>query len=276
MKAHLKLAALALGAALATHAGAQVTFYQDDNFGGRSFSADQPVDDFVRRGFNDRASSVRVVGEPWQVCEDADYGGRCVVLRPGRYPSLSAMGLENRLSSARVVRMSRRGGDDGRYGEPQPVYRPDAQPVQDYRRRGGERLYEANVTMSRAVMGAPEQRCWVERTQVEPERNGANVPGAIAGALIGGILGHQVGGGFGKDVATAGGVVAGAAVGAQVGRGNGNGRTQDVQRCANAPGQARPAYWDVSYRFRGQDHRVQMTQAPGATVTVNRQGEPRT
>jgi uncharacterized protein YcfJ len=48
-----------------------------------------------------------------------------------------------------------------------------------------------------------------------------------------------------------------------------------VQRCRQAPGQVRPAYWDVTYKFRGRDYRVQMTTPPGATVTVNAQGEPR-
>lgn len=48
------------------------------------------------------------------------------------------------------------------------------------------------------------------------------------------------------------------------------------QRCVNDPGQARPAYWDVTYNFiRGQDHRVQMTSAPGDTISVNVKGEPR-
>jgi len=48
-----------------------------------------------------------------------------------------------------------------------------------------------------------------------------------------------------------------------------------VQRCENVPGGAQPAYWDVTCNFRGQDHRIQMTTAPGPTITVNEQGEPR-
>ena len=145
----------------------------------------------------------------------------------------------------------------------------------DYRRRDQERLYEANVTSVRAVVGTPEQRCWVEREQVAQAQSSVNVPAAIAGAVIGGILGHQVGGGRGKDLATAGGAVAGAAIGANVDGGGQQAQTQDVQRCASVPSQARPDYWDVTYNFRGQDHRMQMTTAPGSTVTVNAQGEPR-
>ncbi|OYU42459.1 MAG: hypothetical protein CFE44_23880, partial [Burkholderiales bacterium PBB4] len=105
-----------------------------------------------------------------------------------------------------------------------------------------------------------------------------NIGGAIVGGLLGGILGHQVGGGTGKDLATVGGVVAGAAIGSRANGGNTAQGTslQDVQRCTTTAADARPAYWDVTYSFRGREHQVQMTSAPGTTVTVNAQGEPRT
>jgi uncharacterized protein YcfJ len=93
--------------------------------------------------------------------------------------------------------------------------------------------------------------------------------------VIGGILGHQVGGGRSQDVATAGGAVAGAVIGSNVGRdGGGQGYGQNVQRCTSVPSQT-PTYWDVTYNFRGQQHRMQMAQDPGRTVNVNSQGEPR-
>ena len=97
----LKLLA-GLGVALAgAQVSAQVRFYEHDNFAGRSFTAERPVGDFARFGFNDRASSAIVRGGRWQVCSDARFGGRCVTLRPGRYPSLGAMGLNDAVSSAR-------------------------------------------------------------------------------------------------------------------------------------------------------------------------------
>ena len=103
------------------------------------------------------------------------------------------------------------------------------------------------------------------------------MPGAIFGAVIGGILGHQVGGGRGQDIATAGGAVAGAAIGANAGRDGSGGYSysQNVRRCAEVSNQSRPNYWDVTYNFRGQEHRIQMLSQPGRTVTVNRAGEPR-
>jgi uncharacterized protein YcfJ len=246
---------------------AQVTFYEREGFQGRSFVANKQVANLQRFGFNDRASSAEVLGDRWEVCEDIRFRGRCVVLRPGRYPSLSAMGLNDRVSSVRVVSSSAR-IDDSRYA-PAPVA------AYDHRRRRNERLYEANVTSVRAVVATPEQRCWVEQEQIPQERSGVNVPGAIVGAIIGGVLGHQVGGGSGRDIATGVGAIGGGVVGANVGRGAQTAQTKDVQRCASVPSQARPDYWDVTYNFRGQDHRMQVTAPPGPTITVNEQGEPR-
>jgi len=247
----------------------QITFYENDNFQGRTFTTTNPVADFGRFGYNDRASSAVVRGERWEVCDDVQYRGRCVILRQGSYPTLGTMGLNDRVSSVRTV-ATQVTIDERRYA-------PPPQPVYNYRRRSNERLYEANITSVRAVVAAANQRCWVEREQVVQDRGNANAGGAVVGAIIGGILGHQVGGGSGRDAATAVGAVAGAAIGANANRDRGGQQvvTQDVQRCTSVPSQARPEYWDVTYTFRGQEYRVQMTNPPGATVTVNEQGEPR-
>ena len=250
----------------------QVTFYEHEGFGGRSFVARVQIDNFERVGFNDRASSAVVVGETREVCEDARFSGRCVLLPAGNFPSLAAMGLNDRISSARVMAPRPQANDeryDGR-NVPAPVG------YYDYRRRNDERLFDARVISARAVVGTPEQRCWVEREQVVQDQ-GTNVPAAVAGAVIGGILGHQIGGGRGRDVATVGGAIAGAAVGAKVGRDNGGqlAYTQSVQRCDNVSGRMRADYWDVIYSFRNEEHRVQMSAEPGPTIIVNGQGEPR-
>jgi uncharacterized protein YcfJ len=249
----------------------QIIFYEHDGFQGRSFTADAAVGDFRRFGYNDLASSAVVRGDRWEVCDDIGYSGRCVILRPGQYASLGAMGLNDRVSSTRTV------GAGARVEEPR--YAPLPIVSRDYGRRPNERLYEANITSVRAVVENSGQRCWVEPQQVvQEQRGGPNVPGAVLGAVIGGILGHQVGGGTGRDVATGVGVVAGAAIGGNSGRSEGSQQvvtTQNVQRCSSNPAQARPAYWDVTYNFRNQEYRMQMTTPPGATVTVNEQGEPR-
>jgi uncharacterized protein YcfJ len=249
---------------LAFEAAAQLTFYQNEGLRGRSFGVDRAIDNLDHYGFNDRASSVIVQRGQWEVCEDADFQGRCAVLRPGQYPSLASVGMNNVISSVRPVR----GGSNSTYVPPPP---PPAPPPYAFYPQPGETLYEADVIAVRAVLGSPEQRCWVEREQVG--RDGANAPAAILGGIVGGVLGHQIGGGRGNDVATALGAVGGAAVGANVNRGGVY--TQDVQRCAAVPGSGRPEYWDVTYVFRGREHRVQLSSPPGATIMVNRRGEPR-
>ena len=100
--------------------------------------------------------------------------------------------------------------------------------------------------------------------------------GAVLGGVAGGVLGHQIGSGRGNDVATALGAIGGAALGANTGQGGGGQvYTQDVHRCTTVEGPMRPEYWDVTYVFRGREHRVQMSTPPGRTITVNRNGEPR-
>ena len=282
MTSPLKCALALAAVALATQCAAQVTFYQDDGFAGRSYTTTQSIENFVSIGFNDQVSSVVVARDRWEVCQDVGYAGRCMVLRPGRYSSLSTMGMNDKISSVRMMAPNAP-IDDDRYapaGAPLSAPPPVAVLADDprYQRRGNERLYQANVTNVRAVTGAPEQRCWVEKGQVtQPQRGPANVGGAVLGALLGGIIGHQVGGGVGKGLATAGGAVGGAAIGANVGRDR-NGQVvtgPDVKRCENLPGQASAEYWDVTYHFRGREHHVQMVNPPGASITVNRQGEPR-
>jgi len=154
--------------------------------------------------------------------------------------------------------------------------RADAYPATtyDYRRRGNEPLYEAKVTYVRAVVGPPQQRCWVEPALVSSGAAGINIPGAIIGGAIGGVIGHQIGSGRGQDIATGIGVLGGAAVGANVGR-EGLVYSQNVQRCEYVPASAQADYWDVTYVFAGYEHRVQMTAPPGPTIWVNAQGEPR-
>ena len=260
------LGLMALSLAGHACAQAQITLYEGNEFQGRAYTTQKPQDKLKRNQTNERASSMVVWGERWEVCEDNRFRGRCVVLLPGRYATLEHMGLNNQISSLRPIAWSTRVQDDRLAPAPEQVY--------DNRRRNREQLFEADIDSVRAVSAVAGQRCWMEQAPPVPEPSRSNVGGAIIGGVIGGILGHQVGGGRGKDLATVGGVVAGAAIGSQVGRPSAT-EAQDIQRCAHAPEKDKPAYWDVSYRFRGLDHRVQMTTAPGHRIKVNAQGEPR-
>jgi uncharacterized protein YcfJ len=265
MNNYFKTAIAAATLVLGSHAMAQITFYEGEGYRGRAITANGPVTDLSRTkgGFNDRISSVVVDRGRWEVCEHARFEGKCVVLRRGSYDSLRALGMQDRISSVRKINNNRRYDS-----EIQPVAEvPDYQ----YRRRPNEAVYQAPVTSVHAVVGPPNERCWVERQQVQ--QNNPNVGGAILGGLIGGVLGHQVGGGSGKDLATGAGVVGGALLGANAGNRNGV-ATQDVRRCEQVANTT-PAYWDVTYNYRGQQHRIQMATAPGATIPVNGRGEPR-
>lgn len=264
MKTTIRAALVAAAVLGAGQVAAQVTLYSEEGLRGRALVVNDTVENFDRSGFNDRASSVIVERGRWEACEDAYFRGRCVVLRRGQYPSLASLGLNDRVSSVRRVR------GNPNYNEPPPV----PGPTYGFYQRQGERLYEADVVAVREVLGPPEQRCWVERQEVVRDR-GPNIPGAILGGVLGGVLGHQIGGGRGQDVATAVGAVGGAAVGANTGSRGGRVYSQDVQRCSSAPGSAQPAYWDVTYSFRGAQHRAQLSTPPGRTIPVNDRGEPR-
>ena len=88
------------------------------------------------------------------------------------------MGLGGEISSIRPVEGRYGDNDNRRYGDNDD--RRYAAQGYDYRRRPDERLFEAQVTSVRAVVGPPEQRCWVERQEYG---GNANIPGAIAGRL---------------------------------------------------------------------------------------------
>lgn len=261
-------AALAVSAmVLASQAMAQVVLYEREGFRGRSVVVNGEVRNLERRALGDTAASAVVERGRWEVCEEPRFRGRCAVLRRGNYDSLRGTGLEWNIASVRPAREGRRYDFEPQASAGGADYA--------YRRRASERTQEVPIREVRAIMGQANQRCWIERQAVPVASANTNIGGAVAGALIGGILGHQVGGGSGRDAATAAGVVAGAAVGNNVGRNTAPGyATQDVQRCQTVQGS--PAYYEVSYNFRGALHTVQMSAPPpGNTIIVNERGEPR-
>jgi len=253
---------------VATVPAPKITFYEFEGYRGRSFTTAQPTQDFRSAGFNDRASSAVVQGGRWEVCGGVGYRGPCTVLRQGSYETLSGMGLDDQLTSARPT--------DQRRAEVPDAPPPLATANYEYRRRPNERLFEVPVTAVRAVVGAPTERCWIEQQQATNDSgsSGNQAGRALLGAVIGGVIGHQIGGGSGRDLATAGGAVTGAVIGSRSGRDGDPGPTQDVRRCTSVPSTV-PAYWDVSYSFQGVPHQIQMSSEPGRTISVNRFGEPR-
>lgn len=274
MNLQLKCALSVAAFLLTTQAmAAQITFYEGEGFRGRAFTTtSRGVEDFRGSGLNDRASSVIVDSGKWEVCDDVRFGGRCVLLGPGSYDSLSRLRMNDRISSVRRAD-NRRAYDEHFVPEPMPGQ------VYEYRQRPGERLYEARVTSAHAVSRG--ERCWVERDQVE-ERSRAqehNVGAKVAGAIIGGILGHQIG--KGGAAITAGGAVAGGAVASRLAHDQDKRDERDddlygrdIRHCESRLSGA-PDFWDVTYVYANVEHRVQMESPPGRTVLVNSRGEPR-
>ena len=132
----LLLAAI-LSLAAGTAAADGITFYQNDNYGGRQFSADRAVANFAGNGFNDRVRSAVVHEGRWEICIDADYKGGCGVLEPGAYPDLGE--YAGRISSVRPI-ASRRSDNRSDY---RPDYRPDNRADdRDRHREARATLYE--------------------------------------------------------------------------------------------------------------------------------------
>ncbi len=63
---------IALAACLiAAPALAQVTFYEHDNYQGRTFGTKREVQNLTNHGFIDGASSIVVTSRSWDICEAA-------------------------------------------------------------------------------------------------------------------------------------------------------------------------------------------------------------
>ena len=106
------LAALALASSIAqAQQRPEVLAYVGRNFEGRHVAITRDVANFEGIGFNDRASSLRVLRGTWEFCTDAFYRGSCRTLGPGDYRDLGSQ--DNRLSSARIVAAGRPGWGHG-------------------------------------------------------------------------------------------------------------------------------------------------------------------
>ena len=133
-------------------------------------------------------------------------------------------------------------------------------------------------------VNAPRNECRTQWINEDRYSGGAGQDrqygGAIVGGLAGGVLGHQVGGGRGKDVATALGVVLGAMTGDQLAnrdqRGQPYENTQrEVQRCRTLyDTQTRITGYRVAYEYRGQHYTTLMRSNPGDSLQVRVSVDP--
>ena len=105
--------------------------------------------------------------------------------------------------------------------------------------------------------------------------------GMLAGGLIGGIIGHQFGKGRGKKVATAVGTLVGAQIGHEAVNGHIDHHGETLvgfeQHCET---RHRVVYeevidaYDVTYRYRGRTHRIEMPYDPGKRIKMRIQITP--
>lgn len=79
-----------------------IVLFAQARFGGRRIEPRGEVRTLDDYDFNDQAGSIIINQGRWELCEHADFRGKCVVLGPGRYEFLDDM--NNRISSLRRVR----------------------------------------------------------------------------------------------------------------------------------------------------------------------------
>jgi uncharacterized protein YcfJ len=124
----------------------------------------------------------------------------------------------------------------------------------------------------------PRQECRDERVVYRDRGYGGNPAGAILGGIIGGVAGHQIGGGHGRDVATALGAVIGAGIGGQSGRGyDDRERVNYEQRCDTVNDyryEERVDGYDVTYRYNGRLYNTRLPYDPGRRIALNVDVQP--
>ena len=130
MQRRLCVAAIGLGAVLATasagmaqgrqdrqSSGVGLTVYADPEFRGESATFREDISNLQFVDLNDRITSLRVArGEVWEVCEHANYLGRCHVVS-GAEPDLREIRWSDNISSARRIRDGRSGSGRGNSGQ---------------------------------------------------------------------------------------------------------------------------------------------------------------
>lgn len=119
------LAAAAVLATLTNVALAgEMTIFADSNFRGNRVTLERDARNLSEFGFNDRISSLVIRSGTWQLCQDANFRGRCAELGPGEYRQLP---FNDSVSSIREIS---RGG---------PGRGPDRGPDRDGPRGGWDR-----------------------------------------------------------------------------------------------------------------------------------------
>jgi hypothetical protein len=81
-----------------------LVLFDDRGYRGQSFRLENNAARL--QGFENRAQSVQVTGGSWDLCERANFAGRCVAVTSS-IPDLSSIGLSRRVASVRLASTSR-------------------------------------------------------------------------------------------------------------------------------------------------------------------------
>lgn len=122
-------AALVLALGLSARASAEVTLYENVEFGGGSRSFDQEVSDLRGMGWNDRASSIAVRSGTWELCRDTKFRD-CRTFRSDERDLQRLRGWNDSISSLRRV-----GGSD----------RPEIEVFEHFDYEGDSRTFDSAV-----------------------------------------------------------------------------------------------------------------------------------
>lgn len=135
------------------------------------------------------------------------------------------------------------------------------------------KVVSSEPVVRRVRIGEPRQECWDERVSYrEPVYHHGLSAGAILGGIIGGVAGHQIGGGHGRDAATAAGAVIGANIGGAHDRYRGEvehvGYEQRCRTVSDARYEEQIEGYDVTYRYQGQTYQTRLPYDPGRRLAV--------
>ena len=125
----------------------------------------------------------------------------------------------------------------------------------------------------------PRQECsqrWISEPRPSNERG---YGGAVLGGVAGAVIGHQVGGGHGRDAATALGAVLGAFAGNDLASrqrwAQAEPAAREVTTCRDAEDVlTRVVGYQVSYEYRGQQFTTLMQDKPGPYLQVRVSVDP--
>ena len=135
----------------------------------------------------------------------------------------------------------------------------------------------SNVEPRYESVRVPRQECtnqWVNEPRETRRVGGREYGGAVIGGVAGAVLGHQIGGGHGRDAATAIGAVLGAFTGDRLANRDRwdqpeQPAAREVTTCRAVDDvQTRITGYQVTYEYRGQQFTTLLNENPGQFLKV--------